>query len=73
MDKGFVFAIGAGIEVSEEKIKAAAQQMLTNLKDKTTDKQLYAVRNAIKAFMPAITNLRVRRSPELLVSVEKMA
>jgi len=44
---------------------------LKKSKDKHQDKQLNAVRAAISAFMPALSNIRVQRKPRLHMAVDK--
>ncbi|MFT4928262.1 MAG: putative ATP-binding protein involved in virulence [Phenylobacterium sp.] len=61
----------AQVDISDDEIRTAAEQMISNQQNAENDKQLSAVRNAIKAFMPGLNNLRVRRSPVLHMSVEK--
>ncbi|KPQ38653.1 MAG: putative ATP-binding protein involved in virulence [Phormidium sp. OSCR] len=46
-------------------------QLLNELKASTKDRQLTAVRTAIRRFMPHLDNLRVRRQPRLYMAVDK--
>ncbi|WP_262254118.1 AAA family ATPase [Pectobacterium polaris] len=48
-----------------------AFQLMREIKDTSKDPQLTAVRSAISAFMPDFSNLRVRRKPQLYMSVDK--
>lgn len=58
-------------EITDEKVKAIAAKMLANQKIQLGDPQLSAVRHAISAFIPNLSHFRVRRSPQLYMSVEK--
>ncbi|MFI8223475.1 AAA family ATPase [Pseudomonas sp. NPDC085632] len=48
-----------------------AWKALSNLKASTRDRQLTAVRSALTAFMPYVTNLRVQRKPHLHMVIDK--
>lgn len=53
-----------------ENIKKA-MDLIKKVEDEYQDKQLNAVRNAISAFMPDLTNIRVQRKPRLHMAVDK--
>lgn len=53
-----------------ENIKKA-MDLIKKVDDEHQDKQLNAVRNAITAFMPDLSNIRVQRKPRLHVAVDK--
>ena len=53
-----------------ENIKKA-MDLIKKVDDEHQDKQLNAVRNAITAFMPDLSNIRVQRKPRLHMAVDK--
>ncbi|MFT7322892.1 MAG: putative ATP-binding protein involved in virulence [Psychrobacter glaciei] len=53
-----------------ENIKKA-MDLIKKVEDEHQDKQLNAVRNAITAFMPDLSNIRVQRKPRLHMAVDK--
>lgn len=61
-----VESIGMSVQDVLDKI-----EILKNSKYRYQDKQLNAVRNAIKAFMPDLSNIRVQRKPRLHMAVDK--
>lgn len=46
-------------------------EMLTKANASSRDRQLEAVRSAIRTFMPGFSNLRIRRKPRLHMSIDK--
>ena len=57
-----------------QKVNALAKKLeenLRSLEEKHQDKELNAVRTAISAFMPNLSNIRVERKPRLHMAVDK--
>ncbi|MEA3544531.1 MAG: AAA family ATPase [Thermodesulfobacteriota bacterium] len=50
---------------------SGAWNMLSQLQATSRDRQLMAVRSAIRTFMPGFKNLRIRRKPKLHMSIDK--
>jgi predicted ATP-binding protein involved in virulence len=71
LDNVFKTMKAAGIPISDEEAKTIATKMLADEQNTNSDKQLEAVRTAIYSFIPQLSKLRVRRSPELRMSVVK--